>query len=159
MKFWFAFFTISSFQDCETAMVREKWNFRNSEIFEEEIFKNVKTANKRWCCILAILTSSSAKMYSSELGGVRRLKYGMDVPSPWSNFQQYLNDDIIQTSVSQPVGRGPLVGHGLFFVGRQTYLILFRINKSTIISKKYIKKQPNKLISTLFMVYKRPKGV
>ena len=102
MKFWFAFFTISSFQDCETAMVGEKWNFRNSEIFEEEIFKNVKTANKRWCCILVILTSSSAKMYSSELGGVRRLKYGMAVPSSWSNLQQYLNDDIIQT-IQQPL--------------------------------------------------------
>ena len=47
------------------------------------------------------------------------------------------------SSVPQPVGRGPLGGLGALLVGRQTFLILLRINSSTIICYKYIKKQPN----------------
>ena len=62
---------------------------------------------------------------------------------------------IVYTSVSQPVGRGPLVGYGLFLVGRQTFLNLFRIKNLTIISNKYIGKQPNKFISTQLKVKKR----
>jgi len=52
---------------------------------------------------------------------------------------------VLQTSVSQRVGRGPLVGCGAFLVGRQAFLILLKIKISATNFMKIIKSLPYRL--------------
>ena len=71
--------------------------------------------------------------------------------------------DVLYSSVSQPVGRGPLVGQGALLVGRLAFFVLLLMRildtnfikiilKINLISYKSIKKQQNELIVTQFNV-------
>jgi len=49
---------------------------------------------------------------------------------------------VIYTSVSQPMGRGPLVGRGALLVGRQDFFILLNITTFDTNFMKIIRSEP-----------------